>query len=303
MDYYKILGVPRDAAEQDLKRGYREMALKYHPSRCKEKSAHGVFEKVSEAYDVLGQAKLRAIFDRFGSEGLKHGIVDDSGQFREGYVFHGDTQRIFVDFFGCNNPFSEYYMDDGTPTNVFVQPPVVGDSAVHALDLSLEELYEGTSKNVTLSRKVLNADGHTSSLREQTLCINVKPGWKSGTKVTFGKKGDEAPGIIPGDVVFVVNEAPHPRFQRSGNDLHYKMNLPLVQALTGFNVEVQTLDGRKISVAIADVVNPAYTKRVTGEGMPTVGGDRFGDLILEFNLVYPRSLDEDQKAQIRAALG
>lgn len=303
MDYYKILGVPRDAGENDLKRGYREMALKYHPSRCKESSTHGVFEKVSEAYDVLGQANLRAIFDRFGSEGLKHGIVDDSGQFKEGYVFHGDTQRIFVDFFGCNNPFAEYYMDDGTPTNVFVKPPAVGEAAVHTLDLSLEELYEGTSKKVTFLRKVLNPDGHTSSTREQTFCINVKPGWKSGTKVTFEKKGDEAPGIIPGDVVFVVNQAPHPRFQRNGDDLHYKMNTPLMHALTGFNVEIQTLNGRKISVAISDVVNPTYTKRVKGEGMPKVGGDGVGDLVLEFNVVYPRSLDEEQKSQIRQALG
>lgn len=300
MDYYKILSVPRDASEDDLKRGYREMALKYHPSRCKEATAAGVFEKVSEAYDVLGQAKLRAIFDRFGSEGLKHGVVDEEGVFRDGYVFHGDTQRTFVEFFGCNNPFAEYFMNDGTPKNVFVAPPVLGKTITHELDLSLEELYEGTTKKIQVERKVLNSDGHTSSTREQTLCINIKPGWKSGTKVTFAKKGDEGPGIIPGDVVFVVREASHPRFRRNNDNLHFKMNLPLVKALTGFTVEVQTLDDRKLSIAVSDVVHPTYTKRVKGEGMPN--GNGFGDLVLEFNVIYPRSLNEDQKALIRAAL-
>ena len=81
------------------------------------------------------------------------------------------------------------------------------------------------------------------------------------------------------------------------------MSLPLVKALTGFNVEVETLDGRKLSVAVSDVVNPTYTKRVKGEGMPIIGGDGCGDLILDFNVVYPRSLDETQKEQIRSALG
>lgn len=302
MDYYKILSVPRDASDEDLKRGYREMALKYHPSRCKEPTAEGIFDKVSEAYDVLGQAKLRAIFDRFGSEGLKHGIVDEEGKFLEGYVFHGDTQRTFVDFFGCNNPFAEYYMNNGTPTNLFMAPPVIGEIVSHDLDMSLEELYEGTTRKVTVARKVMNADRHTSSTREQSLTINVKPGWKSGTKVTFSKKGDEGPGIIPGDVVFVLKEVPHPRFCRKGNDLYFKMNLPLVKALTGFNVEIETLDGRKLSISVSDVVNPTYTKRVKGEGMPIAGTSGFGDLILEFNVVYPRSLSEEQKTLIIQAL-
>lgn len=303
-DYYKVLNIRTDASSADLQRGFREMALKYHPDKCKEQNAEEIFKNVCEAYDVLGSAKLRAIFDQFGSQGLRHGVVEEDGTFSEGYVFHGDGRKVFVKFFGCDNPFAEYFADEGRPRNIFTKPLQQGETLVKDLELSLEELYNGTMKKMQHERKQMNADGHTSTVRECTLAITVKPGWKEGTKVTFPKKGDEGPGMVAADVCYVAKEIPHPRFTRKGDDLVCKINLPLVDALTGCIVNIETLDGRTLNVAVSDVVSPNYTKRVKGEGMPISSAkeQKNGDLILDFDVSFPRVLTETQKAQIRSAL-
>lgn len=303
MDYYKVLQLRADATDTDIQRGFREMALKYHPQKCKDPNAEEVFRNVCEAYDVLGSAKLRAIFDQFGSQGLRHGVVEEDGSFKEGYVFHGDVRKVFVNFFGCDNPFADYFTDQARPTNIFTKPLSKGETIMKDLELSLEELYLGTLKKMAYESKQLNADGHTCTVREGSVGIDVKSGWKDGTKVTFPNKGDEGPGIVPADVCYVVREIPHPSFKRKDNDLIYKVTLPLVEALTGCIVNIQTLDGRTLNVAISDVVHPSYTKTVKGEGMPiSKQPGQKGDLILDFHINFPRVLTEQQKAQIKNAM-
>jgi DnaJ family protein B protein 4 len=137
---------------------------------------------------------------------------------------------------------------------------------------------------------------------QEVMEIPVRPGWKEGTRITFAGKGDEtAPGTAA-DLVFVVKQQPHARFERKGNDLHTRVNLPLATALTGGSVGVAMPDGRSLSLPIsAPPVQPGATRLVVGEGMPISKGGK-GDLHITFDVVFPTQLSSQQKAQLRHIL-
>jgi len=173
----------------------------------------------------------------------------------------------------------------------------------HNLYCSLEELYNGTAKKMRVTRKRLNADGQTTHDEEKILEIRVKKGWKAGTKITFEKEGDELPDVIPADIQFVLEEKPHSRFKREGNDLVYRHRVKLKDALLGTRVEVLTLDERRLAIPINRVISPNYTHRVSGEGMPIskTNGEKKGDLLITFDIEFPNQLTEKQKQAISEA--
>lgn len=107
----------------------------------------------------------------------------------------------------------------------------------HDLYLTLDEIYKGCVKKMKISRRVVQADG-SSRKEDKYVSISIKPGWKSGTKVTFQKEGDQAPGKIPADIVFIIRDKPHPMFKREGSDLRYTARLTLKQVSNcmGFKV-------------------------------------------------------------------
>lgn len=138
---------------------------------------------------------------------------------------------------------------------------------------------------------------------QEIVTIDVKPGWKEGTKITFAGKGDERPGRPAGDIVFVIREQNHPRFQRHGNNLHYTARINLVSALTGGTLEIETLDGRRVPVSWSEPVTPGTERVVRGEGMPiSKAPGTKGDLVVKFDVVFPRQLSDMQKQQLRQIL-
>ncbi|KAK2162917.1 hypothetical protein NP493_1496g00014 [Ridgeia piscesae] len=149
----------------------------------------------------------------------------------------------------------------------------------------------------------MNKDGHTSSIRDKILTINVKKGWKPGTRITFPEEGDQGPNNIPADIVFILKDKQNMRFRREGTNLIYTAEISLGSALTGTVIEVLTLDDRLLSIPINDIVDPSYRKEVPGEGMPISGQpDKRGDLIIEFDINFPSKLVPFQKELIRRAL-
>jgi DnaJ family protein B protein 13 len=315
VDYYAILNTTHSATNDDIKKAYRKLALKYHPERNKEDSAAEKFKQIAEAYDVLADNRKKAVFDQFGEEGLKQGVpegTEHTEAWTKGYTFHGDAHKVFTEFFGGTNPFSEWYdRRDGELEMGFGGLHGRGrkqqDAAIERdLYLTLEEIFHGCIKKMKISRRVMNEDGHTSSIRDKILTITVKPGWKSGTKITFPKEGDQGPNTVPADIVFILRDKPHPRFQRVGNDLIYTATVQLGEALTGCNVVIQTLDNRELNISINEIVTFGYQKKVLEEGMkisnPKSGAPAFGDLYIKFNIVFPQSLSPEKKHLIRSAL-
>uniref|UniRef100_G7PN77 DnaJ heat shock protein family (Hsp40) member B13 n=1 Tax=Macaca fascicularis TaxID=9541 RepID=G7PN77_MACFA len=294
------------------RRRYRRLALKHHPLKSNEPSSAEIFRQIAEAFDVLSDPVKRGIYDKFGEEGLKGGIPLEFGSqtpWTTGYVFHGKPEKVFHEFFGGNNPFSEFFDAEGSEVDLNFgglqgrgvkkqDPPIERD-----LYLSLEDLFFGCTKKIKISRRVLNEDGYSSTIKDKILTIDVKPGWRQGTRITFEKEGDQGPNIIPADIIFIVKEKLHPRFRRENDNLFFVNPIPLGKALTCCTVEVKTLDDRLLNIPINDIIHPKYFKKVPGEGMPLPEDPtKKGDLFIFFDIQFPTRLTPQKKQMLRQAL-
>lgn len=331
-DYYRILGIDRNASEDEIKKAYRKLALKYHPDKNKSKDAEEKFKEVAEAYEVLADKKKREIYDQYGEDGLKGGVpgTEDGKQFN--YTFHGDPRATFAAFFGTDNPFESFFsgglggqtgmffmqdnMDGNDPFvnfgggNAFrsqtfstSSPNLTGHRAQkqdptieHELFVSLEDVMKGCTKKMKINRKVMNPDGRTVRPEEKVLAINVKPGWKAGTKITFQNEGDKLPGAIPADIVFTIRDKPHPLFKRDGTDIKYTAKITLKEALCGTKIQVPTLRGDRIPLRLEGVIKPQTVKRIQGQGLPyPKEPSKHGDLLINFAIQFPDSLTDTTK--------
>lgn len=334
-DYYKILGVPKNASDEDIKKGYRKMALKYHPDKNKSPGAEEKFKEVAEAYEVLSDKKKREVYDQFGEEGLKGGVPGsgpDGGNFT--YTFHGDPRATFAQFFGTNNPFENFFSSMGGPgTRMFsfggdddmmdIDDPFaqftgvrsspfrshsfaahgspkpkekVQDPAVeYDLQVALDDIFKGCTKKMKISRKVIGPDGRTRR-EDKVLTINVKPGWKAGTKITFQREGDQSPNKIPADIVFIIKDKPNPVFKREGSDIRYMAKISLRESLCGTKISVPTLTGERIPLELREIIKPTTVKRIQGQGLPfPKESTRRGDLIVAFDIQFPDHLTQSSK--------
>ncbi|KAB2630529.1 dnaJ subfamily B member 1-like [Pyrus ussuriensis x Pyrus communis] len=164
------------------------------------------------------------------------------------------------------------------------------------------ELYEGATKKLKIYRDVLGASGRKITV-EEVLTIEIKPGWKKGTKITFPEKGhDTRRGVIPADIVFIVDEKPHGVYKRDGDDLIVTQKISLAEALTGHTAQLTALDGRKLSVSIGSIISQTHEEVVIGEGMPIhKEQSKKGNLIVKFSVKFPK-LTPEQKTGIRMLL-
>lgn len=345
-DYYKILGIAKGASEEDIKKAYRKMALKYHPDKNKSPDAEEKFKSLAEAYEVLSDKKKRDIYDQYGEEGLKGGVPGGGGG--DGthftYTFSGDPRATFQQFFGTNDPFAHFFNMgvDGHGPHVFENMDVEDDPFISMMGgggvggprmgggtrrafsfnprdatrpgqggkgrhqdpaitrdlyVTLEEVARGVTKKMKITRSVLGSDGRSTRREEKILTIEVKQGWKEGTKITFEREGDQIPGKIPADIVFVIRDKPHSLFKRDGANLIYTAKIPLRDSLCGTRVSVPTLDGQKVTLNFNnEIIRPQTTKRLQGYGLPYPKDlTRKGDIIVHFDIHFPTTLTESAK--------
>lgn len=298
-DYYGVLGVHREATNEQINKAYRRQALKYHPDRAQDnpEEAAQQFRAVAEAYDVLSDTERRAAYNLYGERGLKAGASGTGG-----YSFTRDPLEIFEKFFGTLNPYESMFTDSEAFTAgglVRATGPKQSPPVRIPLSCTLEELYNGAIKKHTFTKLVLNEDGKTTHSEDQVLTIEVQPGWPAGTAITFPQHGDQGPSIIPADVICVIEEAKHDTYSRNGDDLTTTVTIPLVLALVGGKADVPTLDGRILHVPLNDVISPKQRIVVQGEGMPrTKDATQRGDLTVLFDIKFPRALTPAQKEQL-----
>ncbi|WCJ30916.1 DNAJ heat shock family protein [Euphorbia peplus] len=341
VDYYKILQVEKGAKDDDLKKAYRKLAMKWHPDKNpnNKKDAEAKFKQISEAYEVLSDPQKRAVYDQYGEEGLKGQFQPPPDTSGSNYYSTGEiptsfrfnprsADDIFAEFFGHSSPFGGMGGGGGGMRGSRFSSGIFGDdvfasfgdgggggSMHHAagprkasaienrLSCSLEDLYKGTTKKMKISREIVDMSGKTMQV-EEILTIDVKPGWKKGTKITFPEKGNEQPNVVPADLVFIIDEKPHPVFTRDGNDLVVTQKISLAEALTGYTVHLTTLDGRNLSIPVTSVINPNYEEIVPREGMPIQKDlSKRGNLRIKFNIKFPTRLTSEQKSGIKKLLG
>ncbi|KAJ6697921.1 DNAJ-like protein SUBFAMILY C MEMBER [Salix purpurea] len=333
VDYYNILKVNRNATDDDLKKAYRRLAMKWHPDKnpTTKKEAEAKFKEISEAYEVLSDPQKRVIYDQYGEEGLKDAPPSGGGGFPFGNGGGGgsngfnprNAEDIFAEFFG-SSPFGFGSTGPGKSTRVQSdgglfggfgssdtlfrtcsegsaprKPPPVESK----LPCSLEELYSGSTRKMKISRTV--ADAHGRQVQEtEILTIDVKPGWKKGTKITFPEKGNEQQNQLPADLVFIIDEKPHTTYKRDGNDLTINHKVTLAEALGGTTVNLTTLDSRNLLIPVHDIVSPGYELVVAMEGMPIAKEPgNWGDLRIKFEVKFPTRLTPEQRAGLKRVLG
>ncbi|KAK3140843.1 hypothetical protein QOZ80_5AG0406580 [Eleusine coracana subsp. coracana] len=223
VDYYKVLGVGRGATDDELKKAYRSLAMKYHPDKNPSPQADSLFKQVSEAYDVLSDPQKRAVYDQYGEDALKAGAppppASTRGHGAQGFRFNQrSAEEIFSEIFGgafggAGPRAPGGGVPHGFPGFGGVSVGEASSGAVQRkappierrLAFSLEDLYKGATKKMKISRDVLDATGKPTNV-DEILTIDIKPGWKKGTKITFPEKGNERRNVRPSDLVFIVDE-------------------------------------------------------------------------------------------------
>lgn len=161
------------------------------------------------------------------------------------------------------------------------------------LPVSLEDLANGTTKKMKIKRR------RQSGPEEKVLSVTIKPGWKAGTKLTYANEGDLQPDGGFQDVIFVIEEKPHPRFKRNGNDLEFTLDLTLKEALLGFSKIIETLDGKKIKIESSRPVKPGHIITYPNNGMPiSKSPGTKGDLLVKIKVEFPSILNAAQKTAI-----
>ena len=186
-------------------------------------------------------------------------------QLTGGYQYKENAQEIFENFFGTSNPFASFGFGDSTPfaNKLSKSGPRKQEPFMQDLTCSLSELFNGCVKTFEVSRKRFDTDGVlTDDCKDLT--VNVKQGWKKGTKITFPGEGDEGVDMVAADIIFVIQESNEMSYTREGNNLIYTHRISLSDALSDCSLQIPTLDRRIISVACPEVVSPFYEKLIPG---------------------------------------
>mmetsp|Transcript_46136 Transcript_46136/g.68739 ORF Transcript_46136/g.68739 Transcript_46136/m.68739 type:complete len:373 (-) Transcript_46136:97-1215(-) len=340
-DYYKLLGVSRDATNKEIKKAYRAKSLEFHPDKNKEEGASDKFAEINHAYEVLSNEETRDIYNKYGEEGIKQ---HEQGGGGGGGGFGGGFDDFFSQFgFGGGGGGRRRQQEMQTPS---VEIP---------LHVTMKDLYLGVELEVEYVREVLCvnwqecmsdaqacqgpgirvrtqqlAPGFVQQVQQRDdrciargkmwkancracpkktetekigLTISVSPGMRPGERITFENVADEKPGYTAGDLHFVIMEQPAEQFTRDRDNLYSTSEIPLVEALTGFELNFVHLDGKEFSIKVDDVTECDHVMRVPGKGMPRRNGRGFGDLYVTFEVDFPDQLTDEQKAAIKKILG
>ncbi len=283
-DYYKILGVDKNATPEDIKKAFRKLAVKYHPDKNKDdKKAEERFKEINEANEVLGDPEKRKQYDAFG-ENWKHAQANGAGGFG-GFGGPGSPGE-FADMFGSGGNFSDFFESLFGQQAGRGRGPRKGQDYGAEMPITLEEAYAGTER-------LLNVNG-------QSLRIRLKPGIAHEQTIRLREKG--GPGMFNGpngDVLITIHVAEHKQFRRQGDDLYVTVPVDVYTAVLGGKVPVQTLKG-EIKVDIPARTDNGKTLRLKGLGMPVY--DRpgeYGNLYVAVELHLPSHLSEKEMELFR----
>jgi molecular chaperone DnaJ len=313
-DYYSILGVKRDASEQEIKQAYRRLARKYHPDvNPGNKSAEAKFKEINEAYEVLSDKEKRQKYDQFGDQwqyadqfakaGGQRGTYWDFGSGGpQGFRFEeGDLESLFGDLFR------------GSRTGTFRRQPRSrrGQDIEYPIEVTLEEAYQGTNRILSLeAEQACPSCGGTGRI-QKAVCsacrgsgmvagakrieVKIPPGVKDGSRVRIAGKGELGyAGGSSGDLYLVTSVKPHQLFERKDDDLYVEVVVPLTVAVLGGEVQVPTLKG-KLALKIPPETQNERVFRLAGQGMPHLGNSSRGDLLAKVKVVLPAKLSAEEK--------
>lgn len=273
-DYYKILEIDKFASDKEIRRAYKKLALKWHPDKSSIHNAKEKFSEISEAYDVLSDPQKKEQYDRYGF--IDDFIDDEFDEPEDNY----NTDTIFRNFSTSNvnetkNTHNVHKIKD---------PP-----QLYNMPCTLEDLYNGTTKKIKITRKTIISRTLFDSTKE--LEMKIYPGFKAGSKFTHCGLGNESldKKKTPCDIVFEIIQIDHPIYTRDVNNLNAKISISLHDALNGFEKKLILLDKKELVLKIKKLKRSDYTHTISGKGMPIRKNGKFigyGDLIVNFVIIF-----------------
>jgi len=307
-DYYEIMGVDKNATEEEIKRAFRKLARKYHPDlhvAKDKKEAEEKFKELNEAHEVLSDPEKRKRYDQLGENwkagqdfqpppgwNVRQGFGPEPGGERETFYRSADTGD-FSDFFETifGHGFREGYQSPrGSQPFVRHQP---GADHEATLRISLEDAYRGGVKNIALQLQKLNPDGSLSA-QEKHYEVKIPPGILPGQKIRLSGQGSEGTGgAAKGDLYLSVEIEPHPRLRLEGLDLYTELPVTPWEAALGAEVKVDTLAG-PVTLKVPSGTQSGQKLRLKGRGMPNVKGSP-GDLYAVVQIKVPREMSTKEK--------
>lgn len=303
-DYYEILGVTKSASEDELKKAYRKLAMKYHPDKNPgDKASEEKFKEVSEAYSVLSDSQKRKMYDQFGHAGTGAGGPGGPGGFG-GYGgfggfggpggpggFGGHSGDPFQDLF--REVFGDIFGNAGGARQQ-QQPPKKrkGADLRYTLSIGFEDVARGSEKTISFMRLRGNKE------EAAKLSVKIPAGVKEGQRLKLANEGDAGPNdSSPGDLYVIINIREHTLFRREGDDVHLDLPIGFALATLGGSIEIPTVNG------IANINIPAGTSsgkvlRLKEKGFARIGAGGQGDMFVKILVDVPKDVTADQRRTI-----
>jgi DnaJ-class molecular chaperone len=327
-DYYRILGVERNADDKTIKSAYRKLARKHHPDVAKGAGAADKFKEINEAYEVLSDPEKRRRYDSLGPDWQRY-AQGSAGRPGEGFpggfhVEYGGSEDAggFSDFFRTifgdlgarmGGRGGRQTVDFGNLEELLGRGGGRGrrrgDDVQAAIEITLEDAFNGARKSLSLEVEEPcpachgsgNVDGkpcatcHGGGWQRARRQIEVKipAGVRTGQRVRVSGEGGGS-AAARGDLYLIVNVAPHPLFERKAEDLHLELPITAPEAALGASIEVPTLRGR-VSMKLPPGTSSGRTFRLPGYGMPRVKGSGAGDQLVRIKIVVPTSLTAEER--------
>ncbi|MBC7997101.1 MAG: J domain-containing protein [Leptolyngbya sp.] len=309
-DYYQTLGVPRNAADKDIKASYRKLARQYHPDQNKgDKASEEKFKELSEAYEVLKDPEKRRRYDQLGSNwksgdqfrpppdysGFQFDFGDMSG-FGKGSPFSDFFESVFGQSFGAGGTVSQGQRPGAQGAASAAahrgQRPGAASSGRSPLDqeaeieLTLEEVAKGTTRTLQISGQ---------GVKSKTLEVKIPPGVRQGSKIRVPGEGAKSPvSAQAGDLYLKVKVKAHAEFSIEGDNLICTVNLTPAQAVIGSEASVPTLDG-PVKIRIPAGTQSGRMLRLKGRGLPKLKESAPGDILVRTKIMIPTELSDREK--------
>lgn len=312
-DYYATLGLTKSASDSDIKKAYRKLARQYHPDlNPGDKKAEARFKEINEANEVLGDPEKRKKYDELGANwreyeraaqsggGAGFGGFGGFGGRPGGGGYRTMTPEEVEAAFGGQDPFSDFFHTffssggGGFETGGRARGARSrrGQDVEQPIDLTLEEAFSGTTRRIVATREG----------GERSFEVRIPAGVRDGARIrAAGEGGQGAGGGKAGDLYLVVRLLPHARFERRGQDLHQKVDVPVTTAVLGGEVSVPTPGGSPVRLKVPAMTAQGRTFRLRGHGMPTIGKpDERGDMYVAVQVQIPTTLSDEARAHYEA---